>query len=170
MHTETYEVGGHVRRLGHLARGPSRRTVGRSLFLAEVEPGQTRHALREPLDVLHIVPPRELQAAHARAMQLQILQEQTVPRRPAQPHALQRLQRAGVGVGGAGQERAREVPSGLQLAQARQTACGEFERRERAPAGLPSRSERDVEVEHFQVDVREQECGGRVQACVGGAP
>ena len=98
----------------------------------------------------------------------EVLQERPVPRRAAQPDALQRLQRAPTrGVARAREECARELSARFELAQAREAVRGELECRELVVPGGP---EGDVEVEDLEIDVCEEEGCGCVEASVGRAP
>ena len=184
----TYEVRGDVRGLlatparPRRARAPTRvprsRTRPGSTPFTEVEPDELRDALRQPPHVLHLVPPRKLQPSHGVPARPQVLQERAVARRgPAQPDALERLERAAARGGGrAREERTGELAARLELAQAREAVRGELERRQRprrAPTPTPGcdpSAEGDVEVEDLEGCVREEEGGGGVEPGVWGAP
>ena len=131
---------------------------------SEVEPGEPRDALCEPAHVLHLARANELEPAHSlRAERAQVREEHGVARGGTEADALERLERPHrpSGGGGAGEDRARELPPGVELAQAGERAWRELERARGAEA--------EVEMEDFKHGVGGEEGGEGVEPRVGRA-
>ena len=129
---------------------------------AKVQPGQPWDALGEPAHVLHLARADELEPAHGlRAERAQVREEHVVARCAAEADALERLERPHHpgGGGGAGEDRACELPPGVELAKAGECAWRELERARGAEA--------EVEMEDFERGVGGEEGGEGVEPRVG---